>query len=483
MAVYPSRIRLKNSIDSGTSIASQIGTGGSDPILAGEVVIGRESGAAKLYTLDSTGAVVAIGSGSAGASALSDLTDVNVTGKQVDDVIKWNGTDWVATGWADSVAAADGVFSGTLAQYPLNGIDGWYASESALTAAGFTMISGSTDADDSQYYFTPGSAWNGINFLNLGISSANWFINPNGAVGCDAVGYTTGARSGNALTDGANIDLYVAFWAEDSETRRAGWKVYNDGSYNWLIVRMDFKVPYNNESAGFPVEVWFRQDGGAVSVRYGSSIGGASFTTGTNRNVIVSNGTNAVAGGNPFPGVTGSGNYGFLAIQTGTAATGAVIGELYDVDTTTNLPSSGQVLGWDGSNWIPVNQIGYRNTSTATTSSIASGSNADITLSGTGKSGSLISVTTDRAAWVVLYSSTAARTADASRTSTTDPTPGSGVLAEVLTSGAQTVKITPVAGYLNDETVPTTVLYAKVKNLSGATSTVQVSIAFVVGES
>ena len=46
---------------------------------------------------------------------------------------------------------------------------------------------------------------------------------------------------------------------------------------------------------------------------------------------------------------------------------GASIGSidtLSDVDTTTNAPSNGQVLKWDGSNWIPQNDAagssGYR---------------------------------------------------------------------------------------------------------------------------
>jgi hypothetical protein len=615
VAVYPSRIRLKNSTDSEASIKTQLGTGGTDPILVGEVVVGRESGKAKLYTLDTAGAVVAIG----GSTSLSELTDVNVNGRTTEDTLKWDGSTWIPAQWYEPIGSG-GVFTGTLTQYPLHGTNGFYASQASMEAAGFTFITGSTDADDTYLTFDPGSNWNGINFLGLGISSANWFINTNGGVGCDAGGNTTAAGGNNALINAFSIDLYVSFWTQDTETRRAGWKVYNDGINEWLIVRMDQKVPYTNETGGFPIEAWFRRDGGAISVRYGNSVNSASFTVSQDKNLIVSNGASALpAGNNPFPGLTGNGGYSFLVVGGGIAPTGAIITQLQDVDTVTNPPTSGQVLGWDGSTWIPVDQtggsggggggggtiqtafttetrtasggvatfsgigksgqlvqvtssltawivlytsaaartadsgrvfgtdpalgsgvlaefyvpagttvlatpgttyfnndttkinaiyaavrsnvgasvnsavtlecyatdsaIGYRNTLISTTSTLADGLSADITFSGTGRSGSLISVNTDRAAWVVFYSNTAARTADTGRTSNTDPTPGSGVLAEVLTSGAQTVRITPSANYFNDETVPVSALYAKVKNLSGASSAVQVSITFVVSES
>ena len=120
-----------------------------------------------------------------------------------------------------------------------------------------------------------------------------------------------------------------------------------------------------------------------------------------------------------------------------------------------------------------------RSTVTQTTASIADGAADDVTFSSTGKAGQFIKVTTDRAAWVTLYNTTAARTADSTRLETDDPTPGSGVLLEVITSAADTVQITPTSGYYNDESTPLSELYAKVVNKSGATSTVQVDIVLI----
>jgi len=162
------------------------------------------------------------------------------------------------------------------------------------------------------------------------------------------------------------------------------------------------------------------------------------------------------------------------------------IDDLPDVDTTTVAPTDGQALVWDNANsqWEPGTVSGgggssARSTVTQTTASLANGAAANATFSSTGKSGQFIKITTDRAAWVTLYNTIAARTADSSRLETVDPTAGSGVVLEVITTGADTVQVTPTAGYYNDESTPLSELYAKIVNKSGAASTVQVDIVLL----
>lgn len=162
------------------------------------------------------------------------------------------------------------------------------------------------------------------------------------------------------------------------------------------------------------------------------------------------------------------------------------IDDLSDVDTTTVAPMDGQALVWDNTNsqWEPGTVSGgggsgARSTVTQTTASLANGAATNATFSSTGKSGQFIKVTTDRAAWVTLYSTIAARTADSSRLETVDPTAGSGVVLEVITTGADTVQVTPTAGYYNDESTPLSELYAKIVNKSGVASTVQVDIVLL----
>ena len=113
-----------------------------------------------------------------------------------------------------------------------------------------------------------------------------------------------------------------------------------------------------------------------------------------------------------------------------------------------------------------------------TTASIAVGATANLTIAGY-KSYSLHRVGVSTAAWVVLYCDTASRTADTGRNQTTDPSPGSGVIAEVVTGVSTTVLITPsIVGWNNDAT-PSTNIYAKVTNLGTAVQTVTVTLTIL----
>lgn len=95
------------------------------------------------------------------------------------------------------------------------------------------------------------------------------------------------------------------------------------------------------------------------------------------------------------------------------------------------------------------------------------------------KTYALLKIATDRAAWVRVYSTVAARTADAGRVRTTDPTPDAGVIAEVITTGAETVAFTPGVIGFNNETSPTTDIQIAVTNDSGSTSAVQVTLTLL----
>jgi hypothetical protein len=80
-------------------------------------------------------------------------------------------------------------------------------------------------------------------------------------------------------------------------------------------------------------------------------------------------------------------------------------------------------------------------------------------------------------AWVRIYTDTASRTADASRAEGVDPTPGSGVIAEVITTAApQTILISPGTIGFNNESSPTTSIPIAVTNKSGTTRTITVTL-------
>ena len=112
------------------------------------------------------------------------------------------------------------------------------------------------------------------------------------------------------------------------------------------------------------------------------------------------------------------------------------------------------------------------------TSSIADGAVDTISITAF-KTFALLKVQTSAAAWVTLYKDSSSRSADSGRNETTDPLPGSGVLAEVITTGAQTVALTPGVFGWNDDTTPAAIIYAKVVNKSNTTQAITVTITAV----
>jgi len=195
------------------------------------------------------------------------------------------------------------------------------------------------------------------------------------------------------------------------------------------------------------------------------------------------------------------------------------LGDLGDVSTT--AASSGEVLKYNGSSWAPaaddagttintVNDIGNvtvtavqvndylswngsawvngqvssasgleaRTTGQATAAGLANGGNADLTITAA-KTYALHAIQTSHAAWVTLYTDTTSRTNDSVRSEATDPLPGAGVIAEVITSDGSKQRITPGTIGYNDESTPTTDAYIKVVNKSGNTNDITVTLYFV----
>jgi len=141
----------------------------------------------------------------------------------------------------------------------------------------------------------------------------------------------------------------------------------------------------------------------------------------------------------------------------GTGGGAAALDELSDV-VITGTPTDGQVLKYDSgtSSWVNGQDLssGY-------------------------KSYTLLKLETSAAAWVRIYVSEAARIADASRLEGVDPTPGSGVIAEVITTGAETVLISPATIGFNNESPVTTNIPVRVTNKSGATASITVTLTAI----
>ena len=174
-----------------------------------------------------------------------------------------------------------------------------------------------------------------------------------------------------------------------------------------------------------------------------------------------------------------SGNFRLETLTTGVRISGALTAGGLTYPTSNG--SSGDVLTSDGSGnvtWQASSGGGgsQSRTTASVTQSIASNGVANVSFT-TAKTMALLKIDTSHAAWVTLYSSTLARTNDAGRLETTDPTPGSGVLSEVITTGNVSQLITPATVCFNEAGATTT--YAKIVNKSGSTANVQVTLTYV----
>ena len=174
------------------------------------------------------------------------------------------------------------------------------------------------------------------------------------------------------------------------------------------------------------------------------------------------------------------------ALALGTTSTTALAGNTSIPSVLTDLGISdgtnSQVLTTNGSGTFTFQDasgggsgLQSRSLRTNTTTSLADAAQADLDITGF-KAYALLFITTDRAARVRLYVTAATRTADAARAEGVDPAADAGVIAEVITTGAETVIISPGAFGFNLESSITTNIPCRVTNKSGSTSTVQVTL-------
>jgi hypothetical protein len=213
--------------------------------------------------------------------------------------------------------------------------------------------------------------------------------------------------------------------------------------------------------------------------------GTASAINGTNITGIV---TSIVGGTN----VTVSGATGEVTINASGGGSGITVQDegsaLSTLATTLNFVGSGVVASGTGATkTITIagggGSLASRTTKSATTASLNAAASGDLSITAF-KAYNLLKIAIDHPAWVRLYVDSASRTSDASRTEGTDPAPGSGVIAEVLTStaGASTFLMSPgVIGWNNDGT-PSTTVYAKVTNKDSSARAITVTLTLIQAE-
>ena len=196
----------------------------------------------------------------------------------------------------------------------------------------------------------------------------------------------------------------------------------------------------------------------ATQLQTARNIGGVSF-----------NGTAAIN----LPGVNIAGNQNTSGTAANLSGTPNItVGTVASSDIT----STGVVTAtsFDGSNVLKSRTI-----VTGSTPSIANNGIGNTDISGF-KSYGLIQVGLSTAGWLRIYTDNAARANDVNRSVGEDPTPGDGVIADIVTTGLSTTKnITPFTLGGNLDNPVSDKIYVAVTNQSGTTQAISVNLTIL----
>lgn len=193
---------------------------------------------------------------------------------------------------------------------------------------------------------------------------------------------------------------------------------------------------------------------------------------GTNGQVLQTDG----AGNFSFVNQTGGGGSSITTSDEGSSLTTGTTSFNF-VGTGVTATNSGN----DVTVTIPgvTGALSTRSTIIGTTGTISNNNSADLDITGGAPTYALLKIQSNDASWVRLYTDTASRTADASRVITDDPAPDAGVVAEIITTGNQVIKMSPgVIGWLDTGTT----VHARVTNLSGGARAITVTLTLLALE-
>ena len=404
-----------------------------------------------IVEVDGTTITASAGVISAAQYTLPPATSLSLGGVKVDGTsIIINGAGIISAVTALGVADAS-VLTGTT----LNAT----VVSSSLTSVG-TLTSGTwsattiaaTKGGTGQTAYTQGDVLysNGTNTLTkLGIGSNTQVLTSNGTVPYWAAApgsYTLPIASSSTL-GGVKVD---------------GSTIVINGT--GIISAPAYTLPTASQSTLGGVKV----DGTSITISNGIISGSSSYSLPTATVGTQSTGT---LGGVKVDGTT-------ITISNGVISSASA----YVLPTATNNTLGGVKV--DGTSitisggTISANASATRTTAQYTTNTLGISAATTATVAAA-KGYVLYSIQVSAGAWVTVYTSSTAQSNDSARAITTDPTPGSGIIAEAITTTATTTYFTPaVYGYNADGTVSTN-MYLKIYNNSGTAQAIQVTLTYL----
>lgn len=379
---------------------------------------------------------------SGAGSTLGALTDVSATAATTGQVLKWDGTQW-----------APGTDSGGGSGIALTDLS--VAAEPAASGDGGLAYDNATGI----FTFTPPVIPADLNDLGISDGTNGQVLTTDGSGNYtfeDASGGGGGSSTFSGLTEISAADVDAHDIALQAKTTH---------------------IMTPNGSSAYRSDIYGTADNPTIYVRAGETIafdltdvtsshpfqietsGGSAYNDGLIH--IATNGTRTTGAsaqgktsGTLYWKVPGtiSGTYKYIC-----TVHGSMIGDI-------EIEAAAGASGGSGLN--------TRTSTNTLNSGMANGATANFDLSAA-KTFVLYSIEVSDAAWVRLYIDTASRTADASRTRGNDPAPDAGVIAEVITTGSETVKFGPaVIGYCSTGNI----VPAAVTNDSGGTANIDVTI-------
>lgn len=475
MAVFPDRIVLKNSSDTQAQIEAAIGTGGASEITQGELVVGLEASSVSLYTLDANGGIVRFNPSSSQGRAIVSNTEptAGVGGIPLVDGDMWfNGSDdsyyvyetgvWVQVVTSTSVPSLDDILDvstpnlginedgyvltwndstsswvagapAALGQVSLNGITDVTYVNGVFVPAGMVEISFNTGGSTMDFRLPAGYSGNRTYDLPPDYGTSGQVLVTDGA-GVMTWGNAGGAAALNDLTDVSYQSgeffpsemTAIKFSDSDGDTMSFSLPAGYSGNFSFSLPPNDGDADQVLSTDGSGITSWAAPMGRAV-------VSDVAPTTNLNGGTLVD-------GDLWFESDTDAYHVYYQGAWVEVSGEGGSGAGLYVQETQT---ASGGIIDF-------VN-IGF--------------------------SGIIQKVQSDFAAWLVLYPTSAARAADASRPFNTDPTPGSGVLFEAYIPASGTVVATPGTSYMNNDTSATEKIYAAVRDISGNNVAAEITIS------